>query len=196
MEILSTLVGAAIGFLASILTEPVRDYFFGPRLTLEFNPDKQDFVTPTPAMDRGAMMSALYIRVLVTNKRKRIAKQCRAYLVTVDKWNDEYRRFLPTHYCDAMQLAWSACPELQVYGPIDLPKEVHRFVDVISFWEGASSLRLHSEFLPYRYKDLLTQETGKYRYTVLVTGENFKPVSIQLGFSWDGKWDQCHAFKV
>jgi len=192
---LGLVIGVVLGFLSSVLTEPVRDRLFGPKLQVEFDPDKQGFATHTKDNIGHDFVQASYIRVLATNKRKRIAKQCRAYLSGVEMWNASLRRFEPTLYCEALQLAWSASPEGRAFDPVDIPKDVRKFVDVVSVREGSTSIRSHVIAHLYRYEDMLTKQSGKFRYTVLVAGDNMKPQSVKVGLEWNGDFKQYRVFK-
>jgi hypothetical protein len=190
--LIGAVVGGVLTFLASVLTEPVRDRFFGPKLQLEFTPNNQAFVTMTKEVDRQHRLNlASYVRVLVTNTRKRIAKQCRAYLIDFEVWNPSLRRFEPTKYCEALQLAWSASSSRDLaYYPLDIPKDVRQFVDVVSVREGSTTIRTHVIANLNRYSDLLTQQTGKLRYTVLVAGDNLEPQKTQVVLEWNGNYGE------
>jgi hypothetical protein len=190
METISALVGGVIGFLSSILSEPIRNRLFGPKLLVDFNPTQQGCVTMTKeGSPVHGYKNASYIRVLITNKGRGIAKQCRAYLINFEVWNPSRKRFEKTIYCEAIQLAWSASPE-RPYDPVDIPNDVHKFVDLASVRENSSTVIVHLITMLNRYVEMLTQEKGRFRYTVLVAGENCKSQSAQVVIEWNGNYGE------
>jgi hypothetical protein len=199
--LVQSLVGWVVGFFSAVLAEPVRQGLFGPKLKLEFG-NGQEFKTRTPedATFREVTWvtshhEAFYIRIKATNERRAIAKGCRAFLVAIEKM-DEDSAFKPTIYCDSIPLTLSCQDEDQRYTPLDLPNGVSQFVDVVSTrnLSGMSPcFRPEIQVTPQRYVDLF-QEHGTFRFTVQVSGENVKPVSIRVAFRWQGIWDDCTAY--
>jgi hypothetical protein len=190
----SLLIGGAIGFisavLAPIVVEPVKHCVFGPKLKVEFIEGDRGFITDTK--ETGGT-DAHYVRVKVLNTGRQIAKQCRAYLVNVEKWNTSTGKFAPTIYCDSLQLAWSARANTEeAYRPLDLPRDINQFIDIVSTRRPESGYKVMTNPHLYRYEPLF-KEHGKFRYTVLVSGDNVKPVSVQVVFEWSGDW---HNFAV
>ena len=195
-----SMAGWVVGFFSAVLAEPVRNFLFGPRLRLEFR-DGQEFNTPTPedATFRQATWvtshhEARYLRVKVTNERRAIAKHCRVFLTGIEK-TDADSIFRPTAYCDSIPLAWSCQNENERFEPLDIPNGVSQFADVISTRSLAGadqSFRPEINVTPLRYLELF-KEQGTYRFSVLVSGENVKPVSIKIQFGWHGTWDTCTA---
>ena len=195
MEALSAFIGGIVGFLASVLTEPVKNFFFGARLKVEFNPEDPGCATDTKESSGQGFNKASYIRVLVTNTGKSIAKECRAYLKDVEIWNTGTGRFEATEYCESMQLAWSATPKPENFLSVDIPNGISRFVDVISVRDHSREITTHVPMVLYRYEEVLQKQTGKFRYTVLVAGDNLKPKSTQVVFEWNGKFGQQKVSK-
>ncbi len=186
----SLLIGGAIGFvsavLAPIVVEPVKHWVFGPKLKVIFIEDDRGFITDTK--EKG-VTEAHYVRVKVLNTGRQIAKQCRAYLVNVEKWNTSTDKFEPTIYCDSLQLAWSARANIEeAFRPVDMPKDISQFVDIVSTRRPESDYKVMTNTHLYRYEPLF-KEHGKFRYTVVVSGDNVKPVSAKVVFEWGGDWD-------
>ncbi|MCK4822519.1 hypothetical protein KA005_42535, partial [bacterium] len=87
----------------------------------------------TPDVSRNTVTDAHYVRIRITNVGRQIAKQCRAYLVNVEKWVESNNDFEPTVYCDSLQLPWSARGSTEeAYRPIDLSRDIKQFVDIHS----------------------------------------------------------------
>jgi hypothetical protein len=168
--VLNTLVGAVLGFAAAVFAEPLRHWIYRPKLKLSFDEDPDCRArTPEQAQVQGgprpvqSTHEADYIRVKVINTKPSIAKNCRAYLVGV---RGE-----------------------EAYGPLDLPRGIVQFVDIVSTRSVSADFKPEIKPIPYRYFDLFRQH-GKFRFTVQVSGENVKPVFIKVVFGWSGIWDQ------
>jgi hypothetical protein len=190
----SLLIGGAIGFvsavLAPIVVEPLKRRFFDPKLKVEFIEGDKGFITDTK--EKG-VTEAHYVRVKVINTGRQIAKQCRAYLVNVEKWNTSTNKFEPTIYCDSLQLAWSARANTEeAYSPLDMPRDINQFIDIVSTRRPEIDYKIMVYAHLYRYEPLF-KEHGKFRYTVVVSGDNVKPASTKVVFEWSGDW---HNFTV
>lgn len=103
---LSVIIGWVLGMVSAIITEPLRAAVLGPKLKIEIG-DTPEFKTRTPEqitfndpkiapVPLTSVHEAEYLRIKVTNTRRAVAKQCRAYLTNVEK-TDEKRSF-PIHY--------------------------------------------------------------------------------------------------
>ncbi len=195
--VLNTITGAVLGFGAAIFAEPLRQWIFRPKLKLEFGDDPgykartpEEADIPSSPRPIHSVHEAEYIRIKVTNEKRAIAKSCRAYLVAVEK-ADESGDYKPTIYCDSIPLAWS-CRDKQAYDPLDLPRGVAQFVDVVSTRSVSQDFKPEIKPIPFRYFALF-QEHGTFRFTVLVSGENVKPIFIKIVFQWSGLWDRYEA---
>jgi len=182
---LPSLVGFISGFFTALFAEPLRQWLYRPRLSLSFG-SSIDFVTKTPESTGGSEHEAFYIRLKVVNSSSRLAKACRAYLVSVEKQVDGV--FAPTIYCDSIQLAWSARGD-EAFAAIDLPHDVPQFVDVVSTRSTSHTFAPAVRLTPFRYKELF-EGTGVFRFRVQVSGDGVKPVWGQVILHWDGTWDK------
>ena len=197
---LPALVGGAIGFASAIFAEPLRRWIFSPKLLVSFE-DSTDYRARTPetATYRDPAASAVpvhsnheaeYVRVKVVNDARPLAKECRAYLIGIEKQQNN-GAFAPTIYCDSIPLAWS-CRDDMAYEPVDLPNGVAQFIDLLSVRSISDEYRLEIKPLPQRYVGFL-RDKGTFRFTVQVSGENAKPVFITVLFTWNGTWDEYDA---
>ena len=192
--VIPTIIGALLGFFAAVFAEPLRLLIYRPKLQLEFG-DTSDYRARTPEhrqtlpeLGRAPQShNAEYIRIKVTNTKPWVAKNCRAYLVAIEK-ADVRNQFEPTIYCDSLPLSW-ACRGDQAYDPQDLPRDVPHFVDVVSTRSVSTDFRPEIRPIPYRYASLFS-ERGAFRFTIQVSGENLKPVRIRIIFCWAGVWDK------
>jgi hypothetical protein len=183
VRMLPSVLGFLGGFLTAIFAEPLRQWMYRPKLVLEFG-QSADFVTKTPERSDDAQYEAYYVRVKVTNKRSRLAKGCRAYLVGIERLT-ETGRFERTEYCDSIQLGWAVRGD-QSYSAIDLPKDVPHFIDVVSTRPVSNSFKPHIHPVPMRYQQLFATQ-GTYRLTIRVSGDGVEPASSSLWFKWSGK---------
>jgi len=186
----SQIPGFVLGLIGGIISEPIRQWIFRPRLSLEFR-ENQDFITKTiEGLITAPEAIACYVRVRVTNRKWRIAKNCRAYLVNVEVMNSS-GRFEPTEYCDSIQLAWSARGD-EAYFAIDLPKGIPQFLDVISVREISPDIRPEIRVQLNRYRALWRRK-GSFRFSVQVSGDGLKPVQLSLRCDWNGRLDDLRA---
>jgi hypothetical protein len=194
---MTTLVGAFLGFAAAVFAEPLRKWIYRPKLKLIFDEDPGCKArTPEQTQSYGGPMpvqsthEADYIRVRVINTKPAIAKSCRAYLVAIEKADDS-GKFKPTIYGDSIPLPW-ACQGKEAYGPLDLPRGIVQFIDVVSTRSVSKDFKPEIKPIPFRYIDLFRQH-GKFRFTIQVSGENVKPVFVKIVFNWSGIWDKYEA---
>jgi hypothetical protein len=192
--VLNTFIGAVLGFTAAVFAEPLRQWIYRPKLKLEFNDDPGCRArTPEQAQLTGVpvpnIYEADYIRIKVTNTKPFIAKNCLAYLIGIEK-PDNSGTFTPTIYGDSIPLPWS-CRGEEAYGPLDLPRGIVQFIDVVSTRSISNDFTPAIRPIPYRYIGLF--EKGIFRFSVQVSGENVKPVSIKIVFRWTGAWNQYEA---
>jgi len=185
------------GFLIAVFAEPLRRKLYKPVLSIWIE-DSADCIykTSLPAILNGINVmgsDGIYIRAKVKNEKKNIAKKCRAFLVNIEKKQEN--KFQSTTYCDSIPLAWS-CHMINNDNcePIDIPHGVVQYLDILSMSRGRREFypAIIDTHLSYRYKNLF-EETGTFRFTIHLTGENVEPQTLKLILEWNGVWDQ---FKV
>jgi len=176
-------------FLLPYLLSLFDNGFLSPKSEPEFK-EGEDFITSTPVIVRDQCQefitnNAYYIRVKVTNKKRRVTQGCRAYLVNIEKEQNK-GGFNPTSYCDSIQLAWSNSGE-HAYDDIDISKGVNQFVDIIATNSDIDYFEPQIRVKPYRYESLF-REIGVFRFTIQISAENADPKIIKLIFKWSGDW--------
>ena len=179
-------VGSALGYIAAVTAEPLRQWLFRPRLKPEFG-QGEEFITPTPVGSPYPSGKAFYVRIKVTNRRRIVARNCRAYLEAFEK-RDTNGFFRPTAYCESIQLAWSCRRTGEEFNPLDLPSGVTQFLDVLATGSGSQDFHPKLMFVIWRYEPLFKQ-TGVFRLTIRVTAENAYSETIKLILTWQGSWD-------
>jgi hypothetical protein len=187
IEFLPNVISFIAGFVAAIFAEPVRERLFRSKLGLEFNKDYTCVTTTYMANSSKKVADAHTIRVKVNNTRSIISKDCRGYLIDVEKQNEKCE-FAPTVYCDSLPLAWSCQGSKDCFGGIDIPKGVNQYLNVIA--TNSTSTNFDPQVMPklFRYEKLFS-ETGTFRFTILVTAANAKPKKIKLILNWKGNWN-------
>ena len=203
-EILKMLVSAILGAIVALYLPRLRQFFIGPKLELSFGKEIAGCIALTPiktikskgedeiATELGKKYwevtnRGYYIRVKVTNNSYLLAKECRAFLINIER-KDDNGQFKQTIYCDSIQLQWS-CRSNQGFNGIDLAFGVHQFIDVLSTIGNISKIIYPKiEMMPYRYENLF-REIGTFRYTIQVSGNEIKPVSLSFILYWKGQWD-------
>lgn len=197
------------GFFTAIFAEPIRRYLFKPNLRLDFV-NNGDFVALTPERAGDIQIKAYYIRIKATNTKNVAAKDCKAYLVNIEKL-DASGDFKPTDYCDSIPLAWSCQNIGEQYNGININKGVNQFADVVTTRHLVSAgevmyptmvnqsvnddiLYPQIKLTPFRYEGIF-KEKGTLRFTVQVTSANADPKTIKLILVWSGVWDKLNVRK-
>lgn len=193
----SIALGGAIGFLSAIFAAPIRDLIYRPKLELSFSGEEDCIAETSESTEIDSKIreswDAIYLRVRVQNKSKRIAKSCIAYLVGVEK-QDEHGDFVSTIYVDSIPLAWS-CRGEAAYSEIDIPYGTSQYVDVLKTSDRQDFVFPRWPLFPHRYVSLFNKE-GTYRLTVLVAGDGIEPAMIKLIFVWKRRWDTFEAHEA
>ena len=176
-----------LGFVTAVFSEPIRRWIFSPLLRLSFEKNG-NCVSHTPVQNGGKEYEAYYIRLKVENKKRPLAKACRAYLIDVEK-QDENGIWKPTIYTDSLPLAWSCQERSEVRRALDLPYSVVQYVDIVATNNLHNNYSMQVTPLPFRYHSLFENEPKTFRFTVLVAGDGVRPKTAKIIFGWKGKWD-------
>ena len=76
----------AVGGAAALWLPFIRRFFWGPKLSLSFSNDElEGCVVRTPISYGARETVGYYIRVKVKNTKPTLAKDCRAFLVKIEK---------------------------------------------------------------------------------------------------------------
>jgi len=188
-SVLEVLAGGFVGFVTAVFSDVARNKLFGPRILLEFG-QGDCYQTPTPEYDMHHDVAmgthqAKYFRIKALNKGRYLANTCRAYLVAIEKRNTN-GVFENTQYCDSIPLAWS-CRQPTEYDPIDLPRDIEQFIDLVSIRDTSADFRIHTKVDIARYRAIL-HDQGTFRFTVQVSGHNVPPSTIRVEFTWARAW--------
>jgi len=191
MTIFAGCIGGIIVFVFGKLWNLVSWKLTRPKLKVEFDKKIKGCISYTTANGRPEV----YFRMKVTSYGRfaTAAHGCRAYLTNTEKRNEK-GEVESTAYCDSIRLAWS-CQGPQPterFRPMDIPREVNQYIDVVSLPKDVNLFDLHLEVMPNRYIKMFRQ-TGTFLFTVHVHAENASPVKCKLTFTlrhpWDGNMD-------
>jgi hypothetical protein len=157
-----------------------RDQWKRPKLLLSFDNDRD---VKTQANTVGWVnippsTVSRWLRVRVQNaKRRRVAKNCRAFLIGIEEAPSGEDKF-PN---DVRQLRWthdhSTPPSAR-----DLLPGVSHWVDVAAAIDGQNTLTVCT-FPPW-----VLGIPGDYVFTVQVSAEDADPAVIKVQVHWDGTW--------
>jgi hypothetical protein len=136
-----------------------------------------------------------WVRVSVINTGRSHLANAEAFLVGVHI--DRDGNWSETPFIDPLRLAWSATSGDAAYRVRDLTRGVQFFVDVChsaqGAWGGSDTFDVVAADAPQRFGDHLTRHPGRYRLTIIVTGEAVKPVERCVFVTWNGHWDALLA---
>lgn len=190
LSTLTPVVTFVLGFVSAVFAEPARQRLFRPVLRLSYS-GADDCVARTPTADGS---EAIYIRVKVTNEKPRLARACRAYLVSVET-KSVASGFVSTLYADSIQLAWSCQVPGSQHSPLDIPNGVSQYIDVIATTKRTNTFAPQISFVPFRYNQLFSTKSETYRLTIQVSGDGVEPKVLKLIFVWKGQWDTAEAYE-
>lgn len=193
------LLGVVIGSGLTLATQRVARKHFAAKLVLSFE-RSDDCIALTPAElfhprtgGRYGETTGYWVRVRAVNSSYFVARNCRAYIVNVEKRSKDgtFTRV----FNDSIPLSW-ACRGQEAFSGIDMPKDVPIYFDVFSTTENLPDrFELTTSSKPYRYEKL-GMEPGTYRLTCCVGAEEAQPVQIQLLLEWRGRWDDFDVVRV
>jgi len=75
--VLGTVVGVILGAIIAVFAEPARNWFYGPKLFLDFQPDDGRCVADSSV--------ARYARVFVKNRGRRHMERCQAFVTNIER---------------------------------------------------------------------------------------------------------------
>lgn len=167
------------GFFTAVFAEPLRRWLFRPRLIMEFR-DTNDFKADTPEIvssTDGTVRTcrAYYIRGKVFNKSVNIAKQCRVYLTNIENKSSRTGEFEQTTFCESIPLHWSCMGPDGAFKPLDLPKNINQYFDILSTREGDTNIDLKLMTKPFRYEHLFSERGIYIDIAFKYQGKDFSP---------------------
>jgi len=186
--------GAAVGLMSGLFSglagRRFEEWLYGPRLVVEFLPEEGGRTEGKWERD-GTEVVEIYIRARVRNTRRRVAKQCRPYIVKLEEVQSSST--ITTSFFDSLVLRWPGPYSQLSYVPRDIPNGVHQFFDIVGVFKHRPGWRFKWQERSSNLA-LLDSYAGTYRFTVLVTGDGVKPSGRKIDVYYDGKdWKTLRA---
>jgi hypothetical protein len=181
----SSIVTFLLGFFSAVFAEPIRLWWFRPRLFLDFKPDfgaGSNYVAMSPDRTQGATEMSKYVRMSAYNKTRSIAKNCRAFLTRIEKETDQ-DTFKALHN-DPLPLPWAYLGT----APVDIPAGIAFHFDVVAVFDSKNLLVPQTYPKPLIWESHM-KEPGCYKFHVVLTGDNIRPVGRALSIKWGGSFD-------
>jgi|SRR5271155_5430191 len=187
------LAGIASGLFSGLAGRYVEEWLSRPRLKVDFVPSEGGFQTEAKWEKDGTEFVEIYIRARVQNRWGHVAKQCRAYLVKLEEVHSPSTK--ATEYHDSLVLRWPA-PGGGDYLPRDIPRGVNQFFDVVGVFKHSPSEWRFGFKERFSEHDELRKRRGRYRFTVLVTGDGVKPAGRKIDVIYEGRSDNLKTFNM
>ena len=166
----------------------LEEWWFRPRLVLEFLPEAGGFRTEGRWKQGDVEYVEIYIRARIRNEGSHVAKQCRPYLINLEKVHHSGTE--PTRFFDSLALRWPG-PGSD-YEPRDIPRGISQFFDVVGVLKNEPGWRFtfRERFSSH---DDLPHHKGTYRFTVIVTGDGARPSGRKIDVTYSGDWHHLGA---
>jgi len=170
---------AALVTLAVLIYAVWKDFWMRPKLLLSFENDRDVKKQDNTVGLSSPSIRSTWLRVHVTNRKgRRVAKNCRAYLVGIAKLPEREDVF-PN---DVRQMYWMHDDPQARPGARDLLPGVAHWIDVAGAIEGDPLLKVCVS-PPWALKS-----PGEYVFTIQVSAEEAVPASVKVRGTWDGRW--------
>lgn len=141
-------------------------------------------MTPSKHPTTGEDGVSRYVRAKVTNDGRLPAKNCKAILHKIEKYESgEFVEF----YGDHQQLAWSVSG---IDPPVDIQHGHEHFFDVFATKSYDQKIipQTDAGARPRSWLTVFSDKTT-YKFHIGVTCDNAPPVSIKIKVEWLGAWD-------
>jgi hypothetical protein len=191
-EFITLLIGWVLGVLSKVLGDQLSRVVRGPRLDLEFR-EKGNFISHTTLTGNGQSIPCRYVRVKVTNTGQTSARNCRGFLIGLERKSKSGDFELVNGGDDTIQLIWSHASGNARGEGFDMSPGVARYLDVLSTAEGRRHFNIECPRIPNTLIPCLDQH-GTYRLTILASAEEAEPKEIRLVFEWNGDWQNSKVY--
>ena len=192
---MTVLLGAGAAIAGGLMTgayQHARDWFNRPKLLIDFEGNAANIVDADYKRRDGTAVSEVYIRARVRNTGSHIAKGCLVFLAKLEKVHPSGGT-TSTVFFDPRPLAWGAGVK---FTPRDVPSGLDFYVDLMRVsrsdagWNFSVEKSLSNEAALQSY-------SGTYRFNLVVTADDAKPVSRKIDITYDGQdWQSLSAVQV
>lgn len=183
---MTALLSFAAGFIIAVFAEPARRWLFSSAVTLSFEPKigfGRRWICLTNTNTDG--VASKYIRVLArcSSRMGVTANRCTPFLTKIEKHDPTNNDYRELHH-DPIPLNWAYIGEQQ----LDIHPQTEFYFDVLEVNSKQNLLRPQTTISPETWAQLL-QKPGKYKFSVMLSGENIGPVRRSIEFEWKGSFD-------
>ena len=208
--------GVIVGGSITAAAGPLRDFLLGPRLrvlyhagefgkvkTTEHHRHQAHCATAATAPGEAGQevditlsyftREVVYVRLRVDNAWRGTLKNCRAFLVDIEREMGDQKR--ERVFFDSIPLSWSNIVDSSSLGRLDIPAGVIFNLDVLSTRKGSDAYLPRLAAVPNYYESLFKQH-GTFRWTIAVTADNAKPFICKLRLKWSGIWDDFDVEEI
>ena len=188
----AAIIGGLFGGLLSGAYQHLRDWFARPRLEIEFEKNDPPNVMHA-AWKEGRNDQAtefVIVRPGIRNVGKRPAINCRVFLVALLEVHNSKVTMAELH--DSRPLPWAGWK----FEPMTIPppKDITLYTDLVKVRKDSPGWDFTFEHK--RYSDeKLKGFRGIYRFRIVATAENAKPVYREIDVEYRGEWHNLRAWK-
>lgn len=128
---------------------------------------------------------AKYIRVLAkcSSRIGVTASRCKPFLTKIEKLDPGMNNYRELHH-DPIPLNWAYVGDQAV----DIHPKMEFYFDIVEVNSAQNLLMPQTTIAPVTWTALL-REPGRYRFSVVLSGENIRPVQRTIEFEWKGSFD-------
>jgi hypothetical protein len=129
---------------------------------------------------------AIYVRVLAkcTSRVGVTANRCKPFLTKIERFNRSKGEYTELHR-DPLPLNWAFMGDTE----LDIHPNMAFHFDVLAINSDENVLRPQiSVDRPMAWRNLL-RKPGKYRFSVILAGENIMPAPLTFMFEWAGSFE-------
>jgi hypothetical protein len=180
--------GAAIG--GGLITgafDLIRDWFSRPQLKLEYS-GGDDCKVESTWESKGQTETQIFIRVRLSNSGKRIARDCKVYLVGLTEVSNSTEH--KTNFYDSMELSWPGYP--QNFESRSVPSGIDMYANLVSVSKNQSGWRFQVKQM-YASQGNLKAYKGTYRFRLLAIADNAAPAELFVDVHYDQDWHSLRA---
>jgi hypothetical protein len=182
VQIIGPIIGVVLGWGLATLTRRFEEILFGAKLKIDCRdaPGKRDETS-----------DFIFIKFRVQNNtQRRVAKNCRAYLVELHKMSNNKLTSVNL-ISDTFQIPWAGMG----FEPRDIPAKVSQYVDLMRFSKQAEGWLFQTQPSFYESLQPLVAYKGTYRFTVVVAGDGATPQTKFIYVDYDGDWKTATPYE-
>ncbi len=181
--------GIGIG-LTVIIIMRIYNILTRPKLDISF--DSEDTFNEVPIGKIGDVAKSeflskigLYVHLNINNKRKSLARNCKVFLVKLEKYNESKKAFENINLEKHFHLKWAnEDQDKEGYEGLEIPGKYRRRVDLIHSEKGDTQVGF---FIKIKWLGIGNRiGEGIYRMSIQASGENTNTTTKKFIVIWKG----------